>query len=653
MRRAVLVAALSAFWLATLDAQFGFPGRVTQASAGNEWTVDNSPADLPSSFVDTDYTIPTCTEIDVGVAPTGACKTITVDSGQNFQTALTDARRGDTIALGCTGAGNGGATFQAPSGAFVAPSKTGTGTVYIHPNANCIGLLPGVGDRVYPDNLSGACDSEAGLPCVSYGADFVRGGGDDTTATSNFDVDAMPTLVGAADYPHQVLLFENGADGYLLMGFTVRPPTGLASASAGVQASLLISTANSDTLDPGTADIGFDRMNIHGDATSGAGRGIVFYGCDRCWVANSYIANFLEMDGDSQGVLACNNSTVIGIYNNYIAASGENIFADLCLTGASVTATMHATDIDIRWNLIQKEVDWVALIGSGLNNYKNLYETKAGCRVLIEGNIFRNNYASNGASAAAQETSVNIKEGDEDTDKYTCHHTIRKNLWQIGIGNWFKFCLAECNGTNTQDGHDLALYNNIAHVDGAAYGRGAGTDGHCIYQFFTTGDDITIGNNTCLNKSGPAVGASGLFDGSTWSCVVINNVWNDGGTPFSSSDFSTACPGGGSYIGNILVGGTLGNYPANQTGFPAAWANVGFVNYNSGNYGGDVTFDAGSTFKGDCTDTLSIGTTDCGANVAVVNNAVSCVLTGLCSDWAPLAPAPRPVPLFASLRRMR
>jgi hypothetical protein len=135
--------------------------------------------------------------------------------------------------------------------------------------------------------------------------------------------------------------------------------------------------------------------------------------------------------------------------------------------------------------------------------------------------------------------------------------------------------------------------------------------------------------------------------------VVINNIWNDGGTPFSTSDFNGACDGGGSYLGNAIVGGTSANYPANQAGFPVAWANVTFENYNSGNYGGDFRLAAGSAYKAACTDTLSIGTTDCGANVPVVNNAVSCALTGACSSWAPLAPTPRPVPMLLARARER
>jgi hypothetical protein len=76
--------------------------------------------------------------------------------------------------------------------------------------------------------------------------------------------------------------------------------------------------------------------------------------------------------------------------------------------------------------------------------------------------------------------------------------------------------------------------------------------------------------------------------------------------------------------GNVVVAGSSGSYPGGQNGFPAAYANVGFVNYNGGN-GGDYRLCTGagtptsaclaaSAYHNACDG----GTTDCGANISQV-----------------------------------
>ena len=80
---------------------------------------------LPQVYIDTTYS-----------PPSG--NTITVNSGDNLQTALNNAQLGDTIIL------QAGATFAGP---FTLPNKTtGSGWIYIHSSA--YSSLPPPGTRV-------------------------------------------------------------------------------------------------------------------------------------------------------------------------------------------------------------------------------------------------------------------------------------------------------------------------------------------------------------------------------------------------------------------------------------------------------------------------------------------------------------------------
>jgi hypothetical protein len=621
--------------LAAQGLRLPWSSRVTSdAPGGDGWVVDSGPVDLPDvSDVTVEYTLPTgCSDIAYNATPTGGCKVLLVNSGQNLQTALDGARRGDRVALDC------GATFTGP---FTYPSKSGSGWVYVTPQDDCLDDLPAYMNRVIPDELVGACDSSAGVYCVSLGANGVPGGGDDVAATPNFDVSAMPTIQGGSSTPHYAISMARGADSYVTMGITVRPSESEYTSSL----IRLYPEPFTGDPDPETNDFIFDRLYVPGRATLHSGRAFTVV-TPRVAITNSYINRWLLLDGDSQGILIENYSDGVVVINNYISATGENLYTD-----SHSTPEVIPRDVYFRWNYLRKERDWIAQITGvegGNNNYKNLFEMKAGHLVLGEANIFADSVASNGAIAAAQESSVNVKIGDEDADKLTSRVTLRKNLW-LRVGNGPKMCQTGCNSPGLV-GYAFALYNNILEVNGTLYGRDPSTDGHGIYHILGGGAGFFVDNNTMITD-GPGVGRAEQGEPSgTRSGTFRNNVLQVGDNAFTTSDANATWPTSYSYTCNVLVGGSSGNHPASQAGFPANWAAVGFVNFNSGT-GGDYELDAGSTFKGDCTDNLGVGTTDPGANVPDVMNAVACVVTGQCAAWSP-SPSPTPRPTLARVLRL-
>lgn len=601
MRRALLTAALVAASILTADAQF-FRGRIPGPTA---WTIDSSPVTLPTSYTTIEDTlaeaIAGCTEIDVGVTPTGGCKIITVDAGQNFQTALDDARQGatcDAIRL---------ASSETFTGQFTFPAKSAS-TCFIHIYSANIANLPVFMNRVIPNNVTGDCGESDGLPCVE--------GSTSVAITANTNVDAdMATVAGSGTAPHYAIEMATGAHHYKVIGVNF-------VCTAYCEALIRTYPEPDGGGDPGVADIIFDRVIATTDNSVGGTRGFVVYGCDRCAIINSWITNWWENDSDSQGILVTSYSSVTTILNNYITATGEGVYWDNNINDID----LNPTDGYARWNYVRMNDDWRG--HAGWNNTKNLFETKSSNRVLIEGNYLADCWGEN-----AQETCTNWKIGDEVAAKYTANLTFRKNL-QVRGGNFFKGCQSGCNGPGLV-GERFAIYNNIAEISGTLWGRDASQDGMGFYQIITGGTTYIIANNTILNDGrlfGLTVDPGATGDPTNG--VIINNIGNVGDNPLTSAEFNAAFPGGSnSYTCNVIVGGSGGDYPVGNH-VPATFAAVEFVDYNSG-VGGDYELDAGSDFKGVCTDTYSVGTTDPGANVPVVMNAISCALTGQCASWQP------------------
>src|SRR5687768_10766549 len=87
--------------------------------------------ELPRTLLDTTY-----------VPPAG--NTINVPSGDNLQTAITNAQPGDTIVL------QAGATYIAPPDGFTLPNKSGSSWIVIR--TSNLAALPAEGTRVGPSH---------------------------------------------------------------------------------------------------------------------------------------------------------------------------------------------------------------------------------------------------------------------------------------------------------------------------------------------------------------------------------------------------------------------------------------------------------------------------------------------------------------------
>jgi hypothetical protein len=282
--------------------------------------------------------------------PVPGSTVVRVPAGSNLQTALNRAKPGDVIELA------NGATF---SGNFVLPNKNTTSTnwIIIRP-ANMTGVPP-EGSRMTP-----ALAAAAQLPII--------------LSTSN---------QGAFNT-------EMGAHHYRLVALEVSVP-----ASVNNSGLIRLGSGTEPTLAQLPHDLVLDRMYIHGTPT-GNNRRCVALNSASSAVIDSYVSDCHEHGSDSQAIAGWNGSGPFKIVNNYLEAASENVAfggADPAIPG------LIPSDIEIRHNHFFKPTSWK---GQGWL-VKNLFEIKNAQRVLVEGNVFENNWRDGQGGSAINLKSVN------------------------------------------------------------------------------------------------------------------------------------------------------------------------------------------------------------------------------------------------------
>jgi hypothetical protein len=281
--------------------------------------------------------------------PAVSGRTIRVDAGDNLQSALNNARRGDEIVLAA------GATWQ---GNFVLPARGDSGWVVIR--GEHASRLPAMGTRVGP--ADGAY---------------------------------MPKI--ATPNTRAAIITAQGARGWWLTGIelTVLPSVnvqqyGIVWLGDGGSSQASLATV------PG--DIVLDRMYIHGQPTTNMSRCIALNSA-RTQISDSYITDCHGKGFDSQAILGWNGPGPYKIVNNLLAGAGENVMfggADPAIPG------LVPSDIEIRRNHFYTPWSW-----KGVWTKKNLLELKNAARVLIEGNVFEGSWVDGQTGWAVMFRSAN------------------------------------------------------------------------------------------------------------------------------------------------------------------------------------------------------------------------------------------------------
>ena len=343
-------------------------------------------------------------------APTG--NTIRVNAGGNLQTAINNARPGDSIVL------QAGTTFTGP---FTLPNK-GASTQWIHIRSSGVANLPAPGNRVSPANA----------------------------------VD-MATIVGAGS-PVIALSTQDGAHHYRFIGIEFKPAPGTFTNGL-----IRLGSGAETSASQFPHDIVVDRCYIHGDPNLGGRRGVVLNGASSS-VIDSYVSDWKEAGADSQAIAGWSGPGPFKIVNNFLEGAGENV-----MFGGSDPriAGLVPSDIEIRGNYVSKPVAWRT------QNWtiKNLFELKNARRVLLDGNIFDTAWASS-QDFAINIKSAN--EGGKAPWSVTEDFTMRNNIVRH-VPSAIKICGLSCDGATTAQGRRFLVQNNLFDDVRSATWGGTGT----------------------------------------------------------------------------------------------------------------------------------------------------------------------------------
>jgi hypothetical protein len=489
-------------------------------------------------------------------APTGA--TCTAANSSAFQTCLNNAALNSTIVL------QAGTTYTGP---FTLPNKTsGSGWIYIV--SSNLANLPATGTRVSPSHSSN-------MPKIVA-----------TSAGGN----TINTATGAHHYRFVGIEFAPVSGNFLYNNIQI-------GSGETTRANL-------------PKDIVFDRCYIHGDPSVGGRRGVAMNGT-RIAVIDSYVSDFKEVGADTQALWVNNTCGPIKIVNNYLEGSTENV-----MIGGSVPQLTSESercipsDIEIRRNYFFKPLSWM----DESWQIKNLLEFKSGQRVLVEGNVFENNWQAAQAGFAVVMTPAT--EGGQAPWITVYDVTVRYNIFKnIGSG----MNLMGQDGWSPRSSR-LAYLHNVVHVTGLG-----GAGGRCIQMVHNT-RHVLFDHNTlfCSGTLAFNDNSGGLYHD---NFEFKNNIAARGQYGFFASGAGEGTSGLNAKFGSTWIfttnaiwgnSGVSGSYPANNY-FPANAAAVGFVDYAGGNY----RLSPSSPYKNAGTDGK-----DLGADIDALDAATAGVVEG-------------------------
>ena len=449
----------------------------------------------------------------------GGRRTITVGPKDSLQAALNAAQYGDVIVL------QAGVAY---TGSFELPLKKGTGEIVIQ--SSRAGELP-ENVRVNP--------SQAAL--------FAR------LQTTNEE----PVLTTAA-----------GAHHYRFVGIE------FSTSTAAVKIYDLVRLGGGrreqKTLDSVPHHLVFDRCYVHGFDTQDVQRGITLNSAETT-ISNSYISEIHGVGYDTQAIAGWNGPGPFHILNNYLEGAGENV-----LFGGADPAgpELIPANIEIRGNYVFKPLSWKVGHPTYAGKHwtvKNSLELKNAKNVVIDGNIFENNWTDGQAGIQILFTVRN----QEGTAPYSIveHVQFTNNIVKGSEGALN--LLGTDNEKPSAQSSDLLIANNFfADVRGHfltmnGYHKVTFTHnthfqtGNITTFYGTPAQDFVYRDN--LTIRGPK--GYGVFGSALGEGVVALRQFAPG------ADFGN----------NVLALADTSLYPKDNF-YPSSLERVGFVNFDKGDY---------------------------------------------------------------------
>lgn len=431
-----------------------------------------------------------------------------VRAGDNLQSALNNAKRGDEIVL------QAGATF---TGNFTLPAKSGTiANGWIIVRSEKLSLLP-AGARVVPSQAS--LMAKIVTPGVSPAIRTATSGSTSGWYLAGLELTIAPSVT---KQQYGVIWLGDGS---------------------GLQ----------NSLSAVASDLVLDRLYIHAQTTTYVSRCVQF-NSKRTAIINSYVSECHAKGYDSQAIAGWNGPGPFKIANNTLIGAGENIM----FGGADPSiANLIPSDIEIRGNYIYTPASW-----KGVWTKKNLLELKNAQRVLIIGNVFDGSWMD-----GQMGTGIAFKSSNQSGSCTWCATrdiTFRNNVVR-NVGQPFNFAgRANNNTVGELLGRILVEGSVIEKVNVSPY------YGDPRFVLLLTGvHDVTIRHNTMTTGVGFSTFTT-ISNGVT-NVVIDANVFLRGnyGLMADGGYIGTAAinrvAGTRAFTNNSIIGTSNGTYPTSTS----------------------------------------------------------------------------------------
>jgi hypothetical protein len=396
---------------------------------------------------------------------------------------------------------------------------------------------------------------------------------------------------------------SSGANHYWFMGVEI----GIASTVTVDNYDLFVVGSSETSTSALPSYIFIDRCYLHGNGTSNAKRGLAANGSYIAAV-DSYFENFAYVGVDSQAICAWNSPGPLKIVDNFLEGAANNILfggADPAISG------LVPSDIEIRKNHFFKPFSW--MVGNpayaGIHwSVKNLLEFKNAQRVLIEGNVFENNWADAQTGISVLLTPKNSSGGC--TWCIVADVTIQYNVFAHMAG-WLDISAgfpAGYPGGPSLPTQRVSVHDNLVYDVSGVYSGGSGG----LFLKFGTHTpvldfhDVLIAHNTAFFTGNTTTFGDTLDQGTAYLAIQDNialyNTYGVSGSGTAGNALATLnsyCvnppdPGGWVFTNDVIYrpAGAPSNFPSGNF-FPTSWDNVAFVdstNCPAGNFTpGDVS----------------------------------------------------------------
>jgi len=331
------------------------------------------------------------------------------------------------------------------------------------------------------------------------------------------------------------------------------------------------------------ADIIVDRVYIHGTPTLNTYRCLAINSA-RTAVVNSWLGECHAKGFDSQAIEGWNGPGPYLIENNTLEGAGENVM----FGGADAAiANLTPSDITFRRNHVRKPPEW-----KGAWSIKNLFELKHAKRVLVEGNIFENNWADAQSGMAIVLKSTNQDGGNPwaQTSDVTFRHNVVRNSPQ-----GFNIAAApDVTGGKypvipaTRFRVENNLFDRIGSFNGTTNGN--------MLVLMNNLSDVTISHNTMAFNFDEGLLAMLETDppGSARNIEITDNVVTKAryyaiihsGIKVGTESMNTFAGARWKFARNVVVGVGRDYVSWHPPGnfYPATMDEVGFVDWRTGDY---------------------------------------------------------------------